>query len=338
MTDQEERQSKGLRRGIKICLTLFLIAFILAVVGFLLYLDWMLKTPIGGSTKKYFEVKKGESSFIIASNLKNKGLIRSDWIFFINNKIKGGDLLTGVYEISPGMSIKEIFAILTSGQTKIVRVTIPEGYRTEQIGQLLEEKKLGSYEEFVTKAKQYEGELFPDTYYFSPENGVDLIIEAMKENFAERTQDLKVSKEDLIIASIVEREAIKDEERPLIAGIYKNRIQKGMKLEADPTVQYGKDNEKIESLSLSEKINYHFWQKITLKEYKTVDSPYNTYLISSLPPGPICNPGIKSIRATINFDKHNYIYFLQNDGKIYPSETEAEHNQNRVNVLGVKLK
>jgi UPF0755 protein len=141
----------------------------------------------------------------------------------------------------------------------------------------------------------------------------------------------------LIIASIVEREAIKDEERPLIAGIYKNRIARGMKLEADPTVQYGKDNIELINLTSEEKLEYKFWKPITLAEYQSVDSPYNTYLIPSLPPAPICNPGLKSIEGTINYQKHNYVYFLQHDGQIYPSETLKQHNQYRKDILGAKI-
>ncbi|MCL5410403.1 MAG: endolytic transglycosylase MltG [Patescibacteria group bacterium] len=327
-----------MRRTIKTIITLFLVLLIFSIAGFLFYLRWIIYTPAVKGSDQYqiFEVKKGESTFLIAQRLKSKNLIASDWVFFLNAKFKSKPLVTGYYNLSPNMTMLDIFNKVSSGDTNIVKITIPEGYRAEQIAQVFDDKKITNYSSFVEAAKKHEGKLFPDTYFF-PTGMSDIdIIKAMTANYEERTKDLQISDEDLIVASIVEREASKDEERPLIAGIYKNRIAIKMKLEADPTVQYGRDNLEIKNLDSEGKKQFKFWKPITSADYQTVDSPYNTYLISGLPPSPICNPGIKSIEGAINYSKHKYLYFLQNGGKIYPSETLEGHNKNRRDILGVK--
>lgn len=328
-----------MKRTIKTIITLFLILLIILVAGFLFYFKQIINSPVvkGSDQFKIFEVKKGEGSFSIAERLKDKNLISSDWIFYIDARIKAKPLIAGYYNISPSMTLTDIYNKISSGDTNIVKVTIPEGYRAEQIAQTFDDKKIVSYDEFLQIAKKYEGKLFPDTYYFPTGGASADIVKAMTDDYTERTKDLKVTDRDLILASIVEREAVKDEERPIIAGVYKNREAIGMKFEADPTVQYGKDNLLIMNLSAEEKINFKFWKPITLADYTSVDSPYNTYSISGYPPSPICNPGIKSIEAALNYAKHKYIYFLQNGGKIYPSETLKQHNQYRKDVLGAKL-
>lgn len=334
-SENQVEKRLGVRRGIKICLIVFFIAFILAVVGSLLYLNWIINTPVTNNAgKKYFEVKKGETTITIAEHLEERNLVKSDTIFAIYARMKGKALEAGIYEIPKDIKMIDVFDILSNGKTQVLKFTIPEGYRTEQIAQLLEEKKLGKYEDFILKAKEYEGQLFPDTYYISPDYTSDQIIETMHENYLEKVKGLNVTEEDLIIASIVEREAIKDEERPVIAGIYKNRIAIKMKLEADPTVQYGKDDSNTKFKTLSDKLNYQYWQKITSADYKAVKSDYNTYIIPALPPGPICNPGIESIKATLNYSHHNFIFFIQADGQIYLGKTLQEHEQNKIKAWG----
>jgi len=328
-----------MRKTIKTIITIFLILVILFVVAFLFYLNWMVNASVGGSDKsKLFEVKQGESTFQIAQKLKDYNLVKSDWVFVLDVKIKSKALQSGYYNLSPNMTMSDIFKRISSGETNVTKVTIPEGYRTEQIAQVLAEKGAVHYDSFVQKAKKYEGKLFPDTYFLPDQISEDDIIKMMLDDFNQRTAGLNYTDEDLIIASIVEREAIKDEERPIIAGVYKNRMAISMKLEADPTVQYGKDDLELKDLSSEEKKDFHFWKPITKTDYQTIDSPFNTYIISGLPPAPICNPGIKSLEATINYTRHKYLYFLQNGGKIYPAETLEQHNKNRQNVLGVKTK
>lgn len=334
MEDQKIEKKKGVRRGIKICLIIFFIAFVLAIVGSLFYLNWIINTPVSNDTgKKYFEIKKGESTLSISQNLRERNLVKSDIIFAIYTRIKGKSLVTGIYEIPKNIKMIDIFDIVSNGKTKIVKFTIPEGYRIEQVGQLLEEKKLGNYEEFVLKAKKYEGQIFPDTYYISPEYTTDEIVEIMHKNYLDKTVGLNLSNEDLIIASIVEREANKEAQRPIIAGIYKNRLKSEMKLQSDPTVQYAKDTLALKNLSMKEQKTFKFWHAITNEDFLTVDSVYNTYIVDSLPKGPICNPGIASINATINYTSSNYLYFIVANDQIYPAATYAEHKANVAKYL-----
>jgi len=324
------------KHSFRIVLIVFglVIVLIACAVG---YFNWLIKTPLDQTGKKVlFEVKEGQSVLEVGKSLADRGLIRSEWAFNLNAKIKNLKIMPQVYDFSPSENIINLADRLDQGQTNVVKITIPEGWRSEQIGQKLNENNICQYSDFIKKAKSYEGKLFPDTYYFTSDNTVEEIISEMNQNYQRKIEGLNLSDEDLIIASIVEREAINDEERALIAGIYKNRLKIDMKLEADPTVQYGKETNTTSIMSESEILTFKFWQKITSKDYRTVSSPYNTYLISSLPPGPICNPGIKSITNTINYADHDYLYFLQKDGQIYPSKTLEEHDRYRVTILGAK--
>jgi len=283
------------------------------------------------------EIKKGDSVEMIADKLYDKNIISSKLFFRLFAEFSEKTPKYGYFQISPKASILEITDQISSGKSIVEKITIPEGWRAEQIAQLLEEKGIIKSSIFLAEAMKHEGKLFPDTYFLPLNANIKLIVDQFTDNYMQRTKALEVSDEDLMIASIVEREAINDQERPLIAGIYKNRLKIGMKLEADPTVQYGKDTNQIKVLTAKAFSEYKFWKPITLKDYKSVDSPFNTYLIPALMPGPICNPGIKSIEAAINYSEHDYLFFLQADGKIYPAKTDAEHNKNRVNVLGAKL-
>lgn len=323
-----------MKKSIKIILTSILILFLLGVGVGLFYYNWVLHTPISSmGSDKIFEIKTGEGSFEIASRLQDSGIIRSDLAFYLDSKIKNKNLQVGVYKLSGNMSIIQIFDIISSGKTALAKITIPEGYRAEQIGQVLAEKKLIDYADFVKASKPYEGKLFPDTYYFSPKDSVNDIILEMTKDYENRTSAIVVTSEDLIIASIVEREADNETERPIIAGIYKNRLRAGMKLQSDPTVGYAKDNIILENLSVKEQENYTFWHAITNADFLTAADPYNTYLSTGLPPGPICNPGIASIEATLNSTPSNYYYFIVANDQAYGAVTYAEHQQNVVKYL-----
>jgi len=317
---------------------IILIGSLTVVAALSFYVRKEMKRPNELTDYQIFEIKNGESLQNIASRLKARDIIKSDLIFMAGVTLERKTLSFGYYQLPPRASIIDVIKLIAGGKSIVYKVTIPEGWRAEQIAQLLSERKIVGYSDFLLSAQDLEGKLFPDTYYFAPGSDASKIVQMMNNDYAERTKNLSVSDTDLIIASIVEREAVKDEERPLIAGIYKNRIARKMKLEADPTVQFGKDSNEIIGLSSSKIVSsFKFWRPITLADYQTVDSDYNTYLISSLPPGPICNPGLKSIEATINYQKHDYLYFLQNGGAIYPAKSVTEHNKNRVNILGAKL-
>jgi UPF0755 protein len=330
----ERMRGKSIKKTIQTILILFFIALILAIVGFLFFLKWSLATPLNSNDKKVlFEVKEGESSFQVGQHLLSREIIRSDWIFYLNVRFKDMVLVPGVYDISSNMSVIEICDQISSGKTKIVKITIPEGYRREQIAQKLAENDLVTTKQFLDKTSALEGHLFPDTYYFSPDNTADEIVTEMTKNYEDRTTGLDVSLKTLTIASIVEREADNETERPIIAGIYENRLKIGMKMEADPTVQYAKDSLAFANLSTDEKKSYKFWRAITNADYKTAVSPYNTFLADALPAGPICNPGIASIKATINYTPSDYLYFIVANGQVYGAKTYAEHKANVAKYL-----
>lgn len=259
------------------------------------------------------DIKQGESTTQIGQDLKNKKLITSAKLFSLFTYAKHFLLQNGYYEIPAGSKMTDIITLLKDGKITEYSVTIPEGWRVTQIDELMVEKKIIKKGELLAIASADEGYLFPNTYHFPLDVKIDDIKKAMLSSFDSQTADLKPTKEQLIIASIVEREAKFDEDRPKIASIYLNRLKQGMKLEADPTVQYAKGS----------------WAPITLADYKNVQSPYNTYLHDGLPPGPICNPGLKSILAAVNPAQTDYLYFFNtSDGHAVYSKTFAEHQAN----------
>jgi len=208
-----------------------------------------------------------------------------------------------------------------------IQITVVEGKRREEIANLLQEKGITSSKQFMIASEGKEGYLFPDTYRFFPDSSAQDVVKKMVDNFSKRTIDLNTNKDSIILASIIEREAKKDEERPIIAGVYTNRLNIGMKLDADPTVQYAKDT--INYSKSSEKDTFEFWKPITQEDYKLVESNFNTYLSSGLPPTAICNPGLKSIKAALSPTDHDYLYFLHNSsGELIPSKTIQQHLQN----------
>lgn len=267
----------------------------------------------GNGPSQDFIVRSGQSTNQIAQNLQSQGLIKSALIFSVYVKFKAELIQVGVYKISATQSMKEILAILASGKTSEDLITIPEGWRVTQIDELLSQKKMITKGALTQIASADEGYLFPDTYRFLPNTKPEDIRKEMMDNFNKKTAELKVTRDNLILASIVEREAKFDEDRPKIAGVYLNRLAQNMKLQADPTVQYAKGN----------------WDPIKVADYKNVSSPYNTYLNLGLPPGPICNPGLKSIEAVLRPEQNGYLYFFHtSDGHAVFSNTLQEHEDN----------
>lgn len=266
----------------------------------------------GNGESQDFIVRSGQSTNQIAQNLQDQGLIKSALIFSIYTKLKAELIQVGVYNLSPSENMKEILETLATGKTSEDLVTIPEGWRITQIDDYLTEKELIQKGALTQISSADEGYLFPDTYRFLPDATAEEIRQKMMDNFNKKTIDLKVSRDNLILASIVEREAKFDEDRAKIAGVYLNRLEKNMKLEADPTVQYAKGS----------------WDKITVSDYKNVNSPYNTYLNPGLPPGPICNPGLRSIEAVLHPEKNGYLFFFhKSDGHAVFSNTLQEHEE-----------
>lgn len=281
---------------------------------------------------KFFEVKPGEGFSSINYRLNVEGLIYNPKIFHKYSQYKGilKKFKTGEYRIPSGSTMDDVIAILTSGKSLGIRVTIPEGKNLFEIAKILEEKGLVKYDEFVALAKnsehtkslnipaeRVEGYLYPDTYLFPKSMDAKSIIRNMVSVFRDKTKDLDFSKTNLtpheviILASIVEKETGAAFERPIIAGVYKNRLDKPMRLYADPTTIYG---------------IYENFDGNLRKHHLQQKTPYNTYRIDGLPKGPIANPGLASIRAAITPQKHDYYYFVsQNDGTHVFTKNYKEH-------------
>jgi len=291
---------------------LFLIVVFVFILALVLYFFWSINHR-GAGVEREFIVRGGQSTQEIAQNLAKDGLISSATVFSLYTKIKGELIQVGVYKLSSSQNMKEILDILATGKASEYLITIPEGWRVTQIDDYLAKKGVITAGELIKIASADEGYLFPDTYRFLPNTPAFIVRQVMLENFAKKTAGFNPTRDQIILASIVEREAKFDEDRPKIAGVYLNRQGIQMKLEADPTVQYAKGN----------------WQPITTADYRSVTSPYNTYLYPGLPPGPICNPGLKSIEAVLNPQKDGYLYFFHtSDGHAVFSTTLEEHQEN----------
>lgn len=247
-------------------------------------------------------------------------------------------LKAGYYVFPPGLSHNEILTKLATGDIYYQPVTIPEGVNARHVAEILVEAfgfdrgdllELVYDEVFISSlgldVSSLEGYLFPDTYYVTkgqtPEAVLSMMVNRFKNVYAEIADDFEgdfLSKRNLsthqvvILASIVEKETAVAEERPLIAAVFLNRLNKQMKLQADPTVIYGIEN---------------FNGNLTRKDLQT-PSPYNTYVLNGLPAGPIGNPGRDSIQAVFEPSEVSFLYFVaQNDGTHYFSETLQEHNK-----------
>ncbi|HEX6512800.1 MAG TPA: endolytic transglycosylase MltG [Chloroflexota bacterium] len=294
-------------------------------------------------------VQPGETTPEIARDLQDKGLVPNDAVFlgFVKLRGEGSNFQPGVHQLRAGSSMEQLVAELERPvPPQEIRLTLPEGRRLEEDASAAANAGIGTAQAFVDQASHpnpawdydflanlpkgatLEGFLFPDTYQLpagAPTSG-DL-IKRMLDDFQRRvTSDVRQQMADhkhslydtLIVASIVEREAKSPDERPLIAGVYWNRLAQGMGLFADPTVQY----------ALGKPANW--WPQLSTDDLK-VSSPYNTYTRTGLPPGPICNPGLSSIQAAAN-PQGDYLYFVaKNDGSGQHAfaHTLDEHNANR---------
>lgn len=296
-----------LHRKILIIFSAVLIVLLIIVI----YTTSMLN--FRSNKKVQLSVTQGQGTREIAQELQQKGLIKSSLVFYAYIYLRHWYLLSGVYAIEPQMSAKDIARLLHNGEVKEYLAVIPEGWRVSQIDEELTKRKIIKAGEFTKIASAGEGYLFPDTYRFPLTVSPLEIKQEMETNFKKKTEGMLITKEIITIASIVEREAKFDEDRPKIAGVYLNRLEKGMRLEADPTIQYGKGS----------------WAPIMRADYQNFASAYNTYLHDGLPPGPICNPGIKSIQAALFPQKdNNYYFFHKSDGHAVYSATVQEHEDN----------
>jgi UPF0755 protein len=286
-----------------------LILVVLVVAGWL-YLHSISRPVDMSSPFDRFEIEPGTSVRAIAVRLHDQKIIRSPILFRAYVKLHDLSLQAGVYSLSPSQTVSEIAEVMTHGEEEAVKLTIPEGYRLEQIAEVAGIP----VKEFMAAAKGMEGTLFPDTYYVKQDITKEELIELMHANYLKKVGELDLK--TLTLASLIERETKHDGEKPIVAGIINKRLAEGWPLELDATIQYqlGKSGE--------------WWPNTTLLDRK-IKSPYNTYLSRGLPPGPICNPGLASIKAAKNPTDSPYWFYLHDrSGNIHYGTTLEEHNQN----------
>ena len=297
-----------------------------------------LSRPVDPQTqeKERFVIPKGQAVSVIGSRLQTAGLIKNSLVFQVIVKKENLDnkIQAGSFDLSPNMSTAEIAFELTQG-TNDIWVTIPEGWRREEIAQSLAEQELEvfSADEFLSLTAGDEGRLFPDTYLIPRQASAEQIGLLLGQTFERKVvkglADEIVSSdysfdEALVMASIVEREARGEEELPVVAGILWNRVELGMPLQADATLQYIKGYSGVED---------SWWVPPTAAD-KTLNSIYNTYRYPGLPPQPIANPGLMAIEAALHPAVTDYLYYLHDrTGEIHYARTLEEHNKNVATYL-----
>lgn len=296
-----------------------------------------LASPYGnGRIEKVFDFSSGYTMKKIAKELKRSRIIGSATLLSLYARIQKADekVQAGTYRLTDGMSPAEILAKLINGDVYEVRFVVPEGYSIYQIAELLDSRKIFPKASFLRQcfspnllqelnipAKSVEGFLLPRTYTIKPGTDPATLIKEMVARFRS-TYELKYANlakslglpelEVLTLASMIEKEAVVPEERPLIASVFFNRLKKNMPLQSDPTAVYG-----IRA----------FAGKISKKDILR-ETPYNTYSINGLPPGPIGNPGEDSIKAVLTPARTPYLYFVaRKDGTHHFSRTLEEHNR-----------
>lgn len=312
-----------------------IIAILVSLVFFMaVYAGIHLIMPVSGTNKwKEVEIPQGASYSKGIDILAREGFVKNRYVFLLLGKLTRTDrsMRAGYYNLNKSMTPLEIFDRLRKGMILEFTVTIPEGSTLDDIR--LKLKALGLINDsswrlttdrsFLSSlnisAPSLEGYIFPDSYNFAkgtdPKNIFSIMVQRMREQYDEslmkRADVMGMSENEVLtLASIIEKEAVHDSERPRISAVYHNRLKKNMKLQADPTVLYGLRGS-------PKRIRYIDLMRST---------PYNTYVISGLPPGPIASPGINSIRAALYPENTGYLFFVSmNNGRHYFSRSGAEH-------------
>jgi UPF0755 protein len=293
--------------------------------------------PAGADAPRIVQIPDGVGTLAIARLLREEGLIQDELAFRLGLKQwdLAGQLKAGYYRLSPAMSAEEIARCLAEGRVATEKVTVPEGFTVAQIADRVEEAGLCSAEDLLSPAvvqkvrktssfvknDRLEGYLFPDTYVIEYGLAPEAIVQQMVDDFRQRVlvgmaEELEASRyslaEVVTVASMIEREARVEKDRPLIASVIYNRLKKGMRLQIDATVIYALGEHR---------------ERLTYKDLK-VDSPFNTYRRKGLPPHAICNPGEASLRAALKPAKTGYLYYVAKpDGSHVFTKTYEDHKR-----------
>lgn len=316
--------------------------FFVTIVTFLSFQWWKTNSSFvsDNSDPVNFVVAKGKSATEIGNKLYDAGLIKSPLAFKIYVQLLGKQksINAGQFSLSQNMGLIEVVEALGKGPIQLW-VTIPEGLRREELPEIFIEafsmggKQADTFrEEFIDFSKNKEGKLFPDTYLFPKDISASVVIKTMNTNFQKKVVSItkrrmieEYSLDELVaLAAIVERETKTASERPIVAGIFFNRLSMGMGLQADATVQYA-----LANLRCVDKVNCsNWWPKVLSEDYK-INSIYNTYLSAGIPPSAIASPGLLSLSAVFDPKKSNYLYYIHDlNGDIHYARDLAGHNQN----------
>ena len=325
---------RGKKRGLGAAgflLILFLIALLATGAA-----GWAIFVPFGPSAETFVDIPTGSSSTHIARQLESAGVIRSQFAFDLWRWAQRGKLKAGEYRFDHPVPLTEVYSRIARGDVYTVAVTVPEGASIFDIANRLGQAGISTRDEFLSEqsqlveliadidpgAKTLEGYLFPDTYRFPRRTNASQVAAAMVHRF--RTAAVEIGLKENVhnvvtLASLVERETALEPERPLVASVFENRLAKHIPLMTDPSVIYGLEVRKL-------------WRGSIYGSDLKRDTPYNTYLHPGLPPGPIANPGLPSLRAAMNPPHTDYLYFVaagaNPQGKSLFATTLEEHTKN----------
>lgn len=301
---------------------------LLALLGFALAAALGAVLLLRPGAPRRVEIPEGLSARQTAELLEREKVVPSAFAYRVFLKLTGFDrqLKPGAYDLRVNEPLTSLTRKLTLGLTADVKVVIPEGFMARQIAERLEAAGVAKADEVMrlVRDRRLEGRLFPSTYHLPLNHGAERVLKILNDEFERQIvaaykdfpEKPALSLEDsLILASIVEREAVLPQERPMIAAVYLNRLKKGMRLQADPTTQYA----------------LGYWKKGLTKADLQNPSPFNTYTHKGLPPAPICSPGLGSFLAVLKPATTKALYFVADTtgGHVF-SETNEEHSNARM--------
>jgi UPF0755 protein len=307
---------------------------VLLIVAAAAVLGFLFLVPFGPQTEEFVDIAPGTSTLDIGRQLQGAGVLRSGYELEALKLKLGGTLKAGEYRFDHPAKPSEVYERLRRGDVYTISLVIPEGYNIFDIAAAVQAAGLGSGERFLDAerrqteliaewspgATSLEGFLFPDTYKFSRHATPLEMLAAMVRQFTEEATRLRIAPADaarvVTMASLVEREVHVDAERPIVAGVFENRLRAGMPLQTDPSVIYA---------SLLNKT----WTGVIHQSELHSGSDYNTYTHTGLPPGPICNPGVAALEAALHPATTDYMYFVANpNGSTRFARELAEHESN----------
>ncbi|MHB8303015.1 MAG: endolytic transglycosylase MltG [Acidobacteriaceae bacterium] len=300
---------------------------------------YLFVVPAGPSTPQLVTIAPGSSVAQIGAALQQSGAVRSRYAFDLLARVEAGTLKAGVYRFERPAPVTEVYRRLRNGDVYTIALTIPEGYNIFDIAAAVEKAGLGPRDAFLAAEQQdtglirdvspqapsLEGYLFPDTYRLAPNTPPTKILQQMVAHFRAEAAALGLADSPtgrvssiVILASLIERETPIGVDRPMVASVFQNRLAHRMPLDTDPSVIY------------AALLGKRYRGTIYASDLKA-ESPYNTYLHAGLPPGPICNPGIPSLKAAMHPAESNFLYFVsdpQNPGHSRFAATLQEHQKN----------